>query len=225
MREVKRLLSNRLLMVADLAVPCEKVFDIGTDHCYLPVYLVQKGICKAAVATDIKEGPVRIAKRNVRLFGMEKHIDVFVADGMNHVEEGCCVIIAGMGADVIVDILKKDMDSAKSCEWLILQCQSKTERLRAFLWDNGFAIEEEALINDRDKIYNAFRASYTGINRPYTETDTIASEILAKRHHPLLPGYVSGYIKKLDDMIAGYREAGRDFTEEIKLKRALEELL
>ena len=66
MREAEGLLNRRLLMVAGMVNPCEKIFDIGTDHCYLPVYLISKGICKKAVATDIKKGPVKIAQRNVR---------------------------------------------------------------------------------------------------------------------------------------------------------------
>ncbi|HPB16336.1 MAG TPA: class I SAM-dependent methyltransferase [Clostridia bacterium] len=224
MREAEGLLNRRLLMVAGMVNPCEKIFDIGTDHCYLPVYLISKGICKKAVATDIKKGPVKIAQRNVRLFDMKKSIDIFISEGISHVDKGSSIVISGMGADVIIDILVKDMEIAKSAAQVIIQCQSRTERLRAFLWDNGFEIKTEALTQDKDKIYNAFLTSYSGITGTYTKIDTIASKHLVEIHHPLLSDYLSGYIKKLDDIISGYMAGGRDFAEETDLKRGLEAL-
>ncbi|HOD92586.1 MAG TPA: class I SAM-dependent methyltransferase [Clostridia bacterium] len=224
MKDVEDLLSNRLLMVARLVKPCESIYDIGTDHCYLPIYMIQKGIIKRAVATDVKKGPVQIALRNINIFGLDTYIDVFVSDGISHVGQDSNIIISGMGADVIIEILTEGIHYAKNANQIIIQCQSKTERLRSFLWDNGFYIEEEALCKEKDKVYNAFRVSYCGVKQIYTEIETIASKKLVKMHHPLLTDYISCHIRKLEDIISGYKASNVVFSNEEELKRALEEI-
>ncbi len=224
MKEVDGLLSNRMLLAAGIVRPCHKIFDIGTDHCYLPIYLIQKNICNKAIATDIKKGPIKVAKKNILLFEMDEHIEAFVSEGISHVDKGSDIMISGMGADVIISILNNDIDIAKSVSQIVIQCQSRTERLRAFLWDNGFEITDEALAMEKNKVYNAFNTRYINEVQEYTQIDTIASKLLVKNHHPMLSGYLAGYVRKLNDMITGLKVSNRDFQHELELKRQLEEL-
>ncbi len=224
MKEVESLLSNRMLMVAGIIKPCDVIFDIGTDHCYLPIYLIQKKICNKAVATDIRKGPIKIAKKNICIFEMEENIEAFVSEGINHVDTDADIVISGMGADVIISILNNDLNIAKSASQIVIQCQSRTERLRAFFWDNGFEITDEVLTAEKNKVYNAFNARYIGKIQKYTKIDTIASKLLVKNQNPMLSDYIASYIQKLDDMISGLDMGKKDYQNELELKRQLEAL-
>lgn len=224
MKDVIGFLSSRMLMVAQCLKPCDTVYDIGTDHCYIPIYLIRQGICNKAIATDVKKGPVEKAIENIQLFGVENVVDAFVSDGITHVGNSADIIISGMGADVIIGILAKNMEYAKSANQIIIQCQSKTERLRAFLWDNGFDIYDERLTVEKSKIYNVFAVKYVNRKQQYTNLEAIASKILVQQGHDLLERYIKKYTKKLDDIIAGSKKNNKSYNENLLLKNELEEL-
>jgi tRNA (adenine22-N1)-methyltransferase len=150
---------------------------------------------------------------------------VFQSDGISHVKDGACIIMSGMGAYVIIDILNKDIDIAKRSSLLIIQCQHMTELLRAFLWDNGFEIYTEKLCLDENKIYNVLCASYTGSIVSYSKTDTITSKYLIEKKDPLLEEYLKPYLKKLNDRIEGLKNSQRSCCDLEDLKKELEKYL
>ena len=97
-------LTPRLLCVAQMVSPCEIVADIGTDHAYIPMYLVQNGVAKKAVASDVVDGPVAIARANVEEYGLDGYVTVAKAYGLKSAEGADIAVIAGMGGSEILSI-------------------------------------------------------------------------------------------------------------------------
>lgn len=147
-------LTPRLQSVADMVKPCRLVADIGTDHAYIPMYLVENEVAENAIASDVVDGPVKIAKENIAEQGLSSQIAVTKAYGLKAVADADVAVIAGMGGKLICDILKEDMAIAKGFDRMVLQPMTCQEDLRRFLHNNGFAIVEERLAKEDDKIYN-----------------------------------------------------------------------
>ena len=152
-------LTPRLLCVAQMVSPCEIVADIGTDHAYIPMYLVQNGVAKKAVASDVVDGPVAIARANVAEYGLDGYVTVAKAYGLKSAEGADIAVIAGMGGKLICDILAEDIEIARNIGTLVLQPMTCQYELRKFLHENGFAITAERLAKEEDKIYNVMTVS------------------------------------------------------------------
>ncbi|HSN58237.1 MAG TPA: class I SAM-dependent methyltransferase, partial [Clostridiaceae bacterium] len=112
-------LSIRLGKTASMVEPCECVADIGTDHAYIPIYLVEKGVCSRAIASDINRGPIRKAERNISLHGLDGKIECRIGPGLGTLKKGeaDAVIIAGMGGNLIRDILEERLDLFREFEY------------------------------------------------------------------------------------------------------------
>lgn len=147
-------LTPRLQCVADMVKPCRLVADIGTDHAYIPMHLVENGVAQSAIASDVVDGPVKIARENIAEQGLTGKIAVTKAYGLKAVADADVAVIAGMGGKLICDILKEDMAIAKEFDSMVLQPMTCQDDLRKFLHQNGFAIVEEKLAKEDDKIYN-----------------------------------------------------------------------
>ena len=146
---------------------CKKPADIGTDHAYLPIYLVQSGICPMAIATDIKKGPLRKAEKNIIRYHMQDKIELRLGDGLIPIkDDGCDVlIIAGMGGVLIRDIIEKSIDTARKAKYIVMQPMYAEEALREFLLRYGFNIMEESLAKHEGRIYPVIKGAYDGIVR------------------------------------------------------------
>ncbi len=145
-------LSVRLKAIADLVDNSKCALDVGCDHAYLPIYLVENGKALTAIASDNKIGPLERAIKNVKIRGLESKIKCVLSDGLEKIEdEYDYLIIAGMGGEMISSILK-DRDIKKSVT-LILEPNRNQKELREFLESNGYSILDEFLINDLDIIY------------------------------------------------------------------------
>ena len=143
-------ISARLLTCASM-VTGDFVCDIGTDHAYLPVYLVMSGKCRQVIATDIKEGPLSSAKGTLKRYGVSSSIKLVLSDGFDKVDPKSVtdVVIAGLGGENIRDILSsKKAGFLKKGINLVLQPMSKAEVLRTWLAENGFAVLKETAVKD-----------------------------------------------------------------------------
>ena len=158
------MLDNRLLCAASLVRPGSRVADIGTDHAYLPVYLVKHGICPSAIASDIRRGPADNARQNVAQAGLSDCIEVRLGDGLAGIapDEVDDIVIAGMGGETIADILQAAVWVRHARYHLVLQPMTRPEQLRRYLLTNGFALEQEHVIQDGRHLYTVMAASYTG---------------------------------------------------------------
>lgn len=164
MATYKELTDKRLLACAAFVSGGGIVCDVGTDHAYLPCYLVKNGICKRAVAADVNPSPLRAAKENILKAGLEESIETVLSDGLDGIspKDVTDVIIAGMGGELIADILGRAKAFYSGARF-ILQPMTKPERLRGWLWDNGFEIAAETACKE-DIYYTVMLAKYTGKN-------------------------------------------------------------
>ena len=148
-------LQPRLQLLADLVPRGARLADIGTDHGYLPVYLLQRGHIASAIAADVGHEPLQHAVRTAEEYGV-KGIDFRLCDGLCGIaaHEADTVVIAGMGGETIIHILS-------AVEWprqpgrctLLLQPMTKAGELRRWLADNGFCFTAERLVWDKDFLY------------------------------------------------------------------------
>ena len=154
-------ISDRLLACAGLVHPGDRVADIGCDHGYLSIHLLQQGIASSCIASDINEGPLQSAMRNARKFGVSEKITFHLSDGVRGIPQDFDTLVcAGMGADTMIHIMESAPWLKKESYRLILQCQSKTPMLRSYLWDNGFRICREVALRDGKFVYTIMEVRY-----------------------------------------------------------------
>jgi len=159
-------LTDRLLKIASLVTKGKKVADIGTDHGYIPVYLLNKGHVDFAILADVNKGPLENARREVRHNNLTDKVDLRLGSGIevlneNEVDE---VIIAGMGGILISELLEAKKSVAHSLDKLILQPMQAQDELRKYLLNNGYEILDEVLVKEDFRIYEIIVAKYTGKN-------------------------------------------------------------
>lgn len=154
-------LSKRLEMVASFVPQGSKVADIGTDHGYVPIYLVSHGIADSAVAVDVKAGPLRRAAAHVKEAGLFEHISIRLSDGLEKLEAGeaDCAVIAGMGGELMIHIMEEGRRLWRDMGCWVLSPQSEQEKVRRFLIDRHFSIDRDCMLKDDGKYYTVMAAS------------------------------------------------------------------
>ncbi len=201
-------LTPRLEAAASLVRPGATAADVGTDHAYLPIYLVGAGIAHSAVASDINEGPLQRADANVRRFGMEGKIALRLTPGLAGIEafSPTDILICGMGGELIASILEAAPFTRDPQIRLILQPMTSARELRVWLAEQGFAITEERFAAEKEKLYVVMAATYTGIPYVLSEADSYAGFGCA---HPLYRQWIARQITGLQKQAAGLAKAGR----------------
>ena len=204
-------LDSRLMAIANL-VRKDKIFaDIGTDHAYLPVYLVEKGIINKAVAADLRIGPLENAKLAVESYNYSDKIELRLSDGLdnfkeNEVEE---IAVAGMGGLLISSFIERTNWLKNSDIHLILQPMTHVEELRKALFDNGFIIDNEVVAEDDDKLYIIVSAYYYGDATAYTELDLILGRIPLNQDD-LSKKYLSKIYEKYNKKLVALKKADKE---------------
>ena len=143
-------LSERLQTIANFVPKNSVVADIGTDHGYIPIYLIENNISKKVIATDISKNSLEKAIENVNIYNYENKIDTRHGNGLETIKEYevDTVIIAGMGGILIKDILDKSWSKRDSITNFILQPNIATSELRKYLIEKNFEILDEKLVKD-----------------------------------------------------------------------------
>ncbi|MBQ6807055.1 MAG: SAM-dependent methyltransferase [Lachnospiraceae bacterium] len=154
MRE-KVVLSARLSAVASMVSMGNRVCDVGCDHGFVPIYLVQQGISPQVLAMDVNEGPLEQAREHIRAYDLASYIKTRLSDGLKAYQEGEAdsLICAGMGGRLMMQILCENEDKTSSFGELILQPQSDIELFRCFLRKQGYQLVEENMIEEDGKYY------------------------------------------------------------------------
>ena len=183
-------LSNRLLACCEFVKKGDRVADIGCDHGYLSLHLLQSGIASSVIASDVAEVPLSSAMENARKVGMTEKITFCLSNGVRNVPRDFdCMVCAGMGADTIMSIIHDASHWLKDPKYrLILQCQSKRPELRQWLYDEGFRINRETLAKDGKFVYSIMEVVYDP-RHPITPAETYITRQLLEDNHPLLPEY------------------------------------
>lgn len=157
-------LNNRLALCSEMVRKGARIADIGTDHAYLPVWLVRAGIASFALACDIKAEPLSQGKLTIKKYHAEDLVETRLCDGLSSVSpnEVDDIIIAGMGGETIVHILSEAHWLKDKSKNIIFQPMSKHELVIEYLYKNGFELKEHKCTACDGKIYTAFSACFTG---------------------------------------------------------------
>lgn len=155
-------LSKRLQCIKSLITDVSRVVDIGTDHGYIPINLVKNSVCNYVVAGDINKGPLEKAEYNIKREGLNEQICCRLGGGFSVVEKGevQCAIIAGMGGDLIRDIIENDIEKFKELKYAIVQPVQNVDVFRKYIYDKGFRVIEEKMCVEDDKFYEILKISY-----------------------------------------------------------------
>ncbi len=218
------MITPRLRCIVD-CTSAHTVADIGCDHAYVPIALIEEGRAKNVIACDINKGPVMIAEENIKKHNKEDFIKTRIGNGLSPIEEGEAdtIIIAGMGGELICSILNDDIKKAKAAT-LVLQPMNDQNVVRKFLIDNGFEIIGEDIALEGFKVYNIIVAK-SGVGKRFE-----------KKIHYHIPPYLKGHKnygaladkkkREFTKVITGIEKAQNPDLEKLgEYKSLLEELI
>ena len=212
-------LTNRLNAVVSL-VSQRKVADIGCDHGKTAIKLILDKISDSVIASDVNMGPAEACSKNVAKYGLTEQIEVRCGNGISVLkpEEADCIIIAGMGGELISKIIDDNIEVAKSAKEIIMQPMTSEESLREYLTENGFCITDEVLAKEGEKIYVIIKAvTGKGTDKYYFP------ELLGKNDRELIDAYYNKVTKRINDKIKG-AEIGNNTEESARYKEILNEV-
>lgn len=217
-------LTARLRHVADLVPSCQSMADIGTDHAYLPLFLLEKGKVQWAIASDIHKGPLERARAHLK--GQEKgeNIELRLGGGLSPLEVGEVdgAVMAGMGGLMMRDILEADFPKAQSLSWLVLQPQNHVAELKQYLACHHFMILQEDMAMEDRRLYEMMLVKPGAMK----EISLLEGEIGVTenyRQHPLFHEHLRRLIRKRDFLIQGVAEDTDNERNRRRREKALEE--
>lgn len=221
-------LSRRLETIASFVPEGSTVADIGTDHGYIPIHLVQEGKAKHAIAMDVRKGPLLRAQAHIHEAGLEAHVEVRLSDGLLKLEqnEADCVVIAGMGGELIIHILEEGRGLWEGIPHWVLSPHSELDKVRRFLEEQEFFTWRETMIKEEGKFYTVM-----GINRTNKAGEKDEREIsyrygrsLIESKDPVLKEYLKKEEEQLEQIMSGLSESQTEAAvrrmEELKLELA-----
>lgn len=209
-------ISKRLLCCASMVQPGSRVADIGTDHGYLGIYLLQSGAARHVIACDLRKDPLENARRNAKLFGVDGKMELRLSDGLEKIrpDEVDTVVMAGMGGDLIQRILSQ-------CPWrkreglqFILQPQSAGNVLRRWMCEDGFEIQREEPVQDGHFLYTVMDIRQ-GEPAPLTPGTEYASPALLASGSPLVGNYLARVENALQETVRGLTNAEKQRPERL----------
>ena len=164
-------LGGRLATCARLVRSGRPMADIGTDHAYLPIWLIKNSIVPRAVAADIRSGPLAAARKNAEKYGVTEQLALVLSDGLEALspQDADDVVIAGMGGELMLRMVKETEWLKNPEKRLILQPMSSVPELREGLAESGVSVQEEIAAEDGGKVYSAFSVQYIS-TKPETDT-------------------------------------------------------
>jgi len=209
-------LSKRLKAIADM-VEERTVADIGTDHGYLPIYLVKEKDVDRVIACDVNKGPLKKAEENISAFGVGDRIETRLGDGLEKVAPGEteCITITGMGGMLMINILKEGSETVKSTKHLILQPQHDIPRVRDYIMSIGFMIDKEDMLIDEGKFYTVISA-VKGEDKPYNEAELMFGRKLIETKNEYLKIYLDHRINKLETIAGNIEKSGSEGKDRLK---------
>ena len=197
-------ISKRLLLCAEMIPPCLTVADVGTDHGYLGIHLLQAGRCARVIASDLREKPLASARANAAAFAVQERMSFVLSDGLHNFNPGDfdVLVLAGMGGDLIARILADApwLDGGDSL--LILQPQSAANDLRRALAERGWWIERERLVQDGQFLYAVMAVRPEG-GGPLTPGEQYVSPALRRAGDPLYAAYLARVRRALELTVRG----------------------
>ncbi len=224
-------LSPRLAVCCGFVAPGDRVADIGCDHGYLGISLLQRGIARSVIAADIREMPLQSAMRNGEKYGVREKMEFYLSNGVKNIPRDFdTMICAGMGGDTMISILDGAPWLKNSRYRLVLQCQSRRHLLRKYLSDNGWRIFEESVVRDGRFLYTVMEVIYQPgyiltpgeiyfppamLENPGVETAEYYRRVLRELEYALKNQNCDAATQQAyHELIALPRQAGLDFLKE-----------
>lgn len=217
-------LSRRLQAVADLVSAGLVVADVGTDHGYIPIYLIETGKCKKAFAMDVNCGPLLRANEHIAEHGLEDKIETRLSDGVKQLNVGECdaVVIAGMGGALTIKILEEGRSVFQSLREFILQPQSELHKVREYLLEQGYCIVAEDMVQEDGKFYPMMKV-INGASDAYHAIEFRYGKFLLSEKHPVLKAFLKKE-KQTKNMILQHLQKEDGLHIEVRKKEIEEEL-
>ena len=183
-------INRRLLACCNFIPRGSRVADVGCDHGYLGIHLLQQGIARSVIASDVREGPLQCAVRNAEKYGVSREMSFYLSDGVRCIPRDFDVLVcAGMGGDTIISILEAAPWLKSGSYRMVLQCQSKTPMLRQYLSEHGWWIAEESVLRDGRFLYTVMEACYEPDHPRLTAVQTYFPPALLENPAEALPDY------------------------------------
>ena len=204
-------LPPRLRSVADLVSPGARLADVGTDHAFLPVWLILRGVIDHAVASDLREGPLSRARQTAEHYNVASRMEFRLCDGLAGIgpTEVDTIAIAGMGGETIAAILAAAPWTAEGRHRLILQPMTAQPELRAWLYRHGFYIETEILTCEDKTLYSTFEAK-VGAALPPTPAELWAGRQERDMDAPLRGQYLEKLLHRAERAVEGIRRSTKE---------------
>lgn len=173
--------------MAGLVTPGMRLADVGTDHGYVPIWLVRQGIIPSAVAMDIGKGPLCRAEEHIQEEGLADRIETRLSDGLLALKENevDAMVAAGMGGGLVIHILSEGRHVAETIKEFILQPQSEIRKVREYLRDHGYRITREEMIFEDGKYYPMMKVAW-GEEEALAEEELEFGKYLLREAHPVL---------------------------------------
>lgn len=195
-------LSRRLEKLVEMTPKTECVADIGTDHGYVPFALLESKKADKVIATDINRKPLEKAISLADSYNLSAKINFRLGPGLTVLKKNEVqgVIIAGMGGEMIKDMIEISLDIVKQLDFLILQPAQNPEVIRQYVYDKNFTILAEDLVREDDgRFYEYLRVVYDEeiMGFSHDPMDFVLSPLLVKKHHPLMRAFITEKIKEI----------------------------
>lgn len=203
-------ISDRLIQVAELVPKGSRLADVGTDHGYVPIWLLEKGNIPSAIAMDVNRGPLLRARENRDKYGYQKVMELRLSNGLEKLRPGEAdtVLIAGMGGPLMIQILEEGRENGRGVSAWVLQPQSEIPLVRRYLITHDFDIVDEIMLIDEGKYYMAMKA-LPGEAEPWDDIEYLFGKHLLERRHPVLKEFLEKekriYLKILNQLTQNHQ--------------------
>lgn len=196
--------SIRMKAIADMITEGLCVADIGCDHGFVSIYLIEQAKAKRCIAMDVRKGPLMRAREHILQYGVEDRIETRLSDGARELkpDEANGAIIAGMGGWLTIKILEESADKFKGMSDIVLSPQSDIHEVRKWLISNGFSIDDEDMVIDEDKYYVIIKCHYADENANLLHSEEYYGPKLLGKKHPVLKEYLTKNLEKNEEIIA-----------------------
>lgn len=223
-------LSARMQALVNMVSKGRVVCDVGCDHGWVSIYLVQKGIAQRVYAMDVRTGPLERAKEHIARCQLEESIETRLSDGLTNlsVGEADCMICAGMGGPLMMKILTEGREKARGMKELILQPQSELTMFRRFLREEGYKIVAEDMVLEDGKFYPMMKVQpmekqeELNLNAEEQQLWDAYGEYLLKEKHPVLEKYLLKGKEQAESLLQHLKEKGTASDRIVQLQEELE---
>lgn len=214
----RKKIPKRMLAVAALVDKSKVLADIGCDHAYISINLIENGKVDRIIASDLREGPLNIANENIKLMDFGEKIETRLCSGLEGYEAGevDTILISGMGGMLVREILSNGREVVEAADTLILEPQSDLRVVRAYLREIGFLIVDEDMLKESGKYYQIIKAVKRETKQELSDEIEIMAEdefgpVLIKKKHPILKEFLLRRRKHFENLLQN-----RDFIESQK---------